>query len=71
MELRNTTRTDIENGIGPNATCAYLCKETLKAEAQNTGKNLDHLIAQIPVIDINKTRKRTNDVIRDIEEETK
>lgn len=66
FKMKNTTREDIENSIGLEATNAWLMKVVLEEREKNSGKDLSYLKAEVPDIDIDEVNKKIDDKCREM-----
>ena len=66
LKMKNTTREDIENSIGLEATNAWLMKEVLELKEKNTGKDLSHLKAEVPNVDMDEVNKKIDEKCREM-----
>ena len=66
LKMKNTTREDIENSIGLEATNAWLMKVVLEEREKNSGRDLSHLKAEVPDIDIDEVNKKIDEKCREM-----
>ena len=64
--MKATTREDIENSIGLDATNAWLMKKVLELKEKNTGKDLSHLKAEVPNVDMDEVSRKIDEKCKEM-----
>ena len=64
--LRKLSEADIENSIGLDATNAWLMKKVLELKEKNTGKDLSHLKAEVPNVDMDEVSRKIDEKCKEM-----
>ena len=63
--MKATTREDIENSIGLDATNAWLMRVVLEEKEKHSGRDLSYLKAEVPNINIDEINRKADEKLKE------
>ena len=64
-KMKATTREDIENSIGLDATNAWLMRVVLEEKEKHSGRDLSYLKAEVPNINIDEVNRKADEKLKE------